>query len=804
MIKRLLVVVCTLIMFFGLLPVSAQKIDSLMADFAENYPNQKIHVHFDKDIFRAGETMWFKGYIFSGIGQSTKSTNFYAELLDKNGVVVQRKTYPIFESCAPGNFDLSETFPAGKYLFRSYTTWMLNFDTSFIYEKVITVINSKGIADNVKQQPSPATYSLQFFPEGGDLVNTLESVVAFKATDNAGIPLNVNGRIVNSKGKGVATFKSVHDGMGRFELTPEGGETYTAIWKNPEAKEERTVLPVAKNGGVVLKINPARDKKFFVINRTAEVGENLKQLNVVAQFAQQMVYKARVPLDNLMNSGFIPTNDFPSGVMQVTVFTKNWEPLAERIVMINNDDYSFNVSISAPLVDMNKRAKNEIQVHMDDSLFANMSIAITDADVVAGNYSDNIISRMLLTGDIRGYVHNPAYYFSNITDSVTNNLDLVMLTHGWRKYNWNEVLTGVKPELKFPAESYLSISAKAFGTSNKNEIKEDEMLMAIITSKDSSKQFLQLPYVGNNEFAIKNLIFFDSVYAHYSFIKNKSLDRKASVAFNNSLYTGSKRISLRAPIYADGTDTATLNRNLFLARQISKFGSSWKAEGNVLEAVTVRTKVKSRLEELNERYTSGFFKDDNGFSFDFTDDKNTYPTDIFTFLQGRVPGLQISNSAGNVSVQWRNSPTSFYLNEMNVEAQTIQGINVMDIALVKVYRPPFFGSFGGGAGGAIAIYTKRGGDAQSTPGPGLNKAVIKGYSMAKQFYSPDYSTRAASTDVVADYRSTLYWNPLILTDASQKKIRVPFFNNDVTKAFRVVLEGVNEEGKLIRIEKVFQ
>jgi hypothetical protein len=114
------------------------------------------------------------------------------------------------------------------------------------------------------------------------------------------------------------------------------------------------------------------------------------------------------------------------------------------------------------------------------------------------------------------------------------------------------------------------------------------------------------------------------------------------------------------------------------------------------------------------------------------------------------------------------------------------------------------GSFGGGAGGAIAVYTKKGSDVKPTPGKGLAKTIVTGYSAAKEFYSPDYKDLSASADVAADYRSTLYWNPAILTDSTRKKVRVEFYNNDITKAYRVVLEGVNEVGKMVRIEKVIQ
>src|SRR5205085_6472878 len=139
----------------------------------------------------------------------------------------------------------------------------------------------------------------------------------------------------------------------------------------------------------------------------------------------------------------------PSGVLQVTVFSDTWEPIAERIMMINNSNYQFDAKVNTPELNTNFRAKNTIEIQVDDTLLSNLSLSVTDAAIGRQTFGDNIISRILLTGDIRGYVHNPGYYFANNADSTANNLDLVMLTHGWRRYNWANLVKGKKPVLKY-------------------------------------------------------------------------------------------------------------------------------------------------------------------------------------------------------------------------------------------------------------------------------------------------------------------------------------------------------------------
>jgi hypothetical protein len=309
---------------------------------------------------------------------------------------------------------------------------------------------------------------------------------------------------------------------------------------------------------------------------------------------------------------------------------------------------------------------------------------------------------------------------------------------------------------------------------------------------------------GIDKFTLPGITFYDTATIYYQFSKDKKAEKEMSLAFSNNFYKGVKSISLvDRPVRLD-VDTTGLARTKFLADKLYQLGSKFDPAGNVLQTVTVRTKVKSRLQELDDKYASGLFKGSDGYFFDLTTGNAPGAFDIFSYLQGKVAGLQITGSGPNTSLTWRGSQTSLFLNEMPSDPSMISTININEIAYIKVLRPPFLGSFGGGAGGAVAIYTKKGGDIKQTPGKGLNKSIVTGYSSPKEFYSPNYKDLSASSEVAADYRSTLFWKPVILTDGSRQKVRVEFYNNDITKAFRVVLEGVNEIGKMIRIEKVIQ
>ena len=173
---------------------------------------------------------------------------------------------------------------------------------------------------------------------------------------------------------------------------------------------------------------------------------------------------------------------------------------------------------------------------------------------------------------------------------------------------------------------------------------------------------------------------------------------------------------------------------------------------------------------------------------------------VLQYLQGKVAGLQVNLAGGTPGLTWRGGTPSVFLDESPTQIETIQSIPMSDVAMVKVFRPPFLGAFGGGAAGAIAVYYKKGA-ARNNNVKGLDHLTIRGYTPVKQFYSPDYPTDLANTD--PDLRTTLYWNPYVVTDKIHRRIYLTFYNNDVSKKFRVIIEGCNEHGKLTRVEKVF-
>ncbi len=779
---------------------SAQNLEATLQTYSEKYAPEKAHLHYDKPAYAPGETVWFKAYLLEGLLPAAKSKTLYVDWLDDKGAVLHRSVSPLIEGTTNGQFDVPENYK-GRYIsVRAYTRWMLNFDTAFFYNKNLPILSGSA-APATKPAVVP---TLQFFAEGGDVVAGVVNKIAFKATDQWGTPVAVKGMVQTTGGTKVDSFRAVHNGMGFLYLQPQPGVSYVAKWKDAKGIVQTTPLPAVKEEGVVMQLSAIGSRRQFTISRTEGVPDRLKKLHLVGTLHQQMVFKADIDLSaSSSKKGVIPIENLPSGIVTITLFDDDWSPMAERITFVNNNDYSFAADMQVNHWGLNKRARNEIQINVPEDIGANLSISVTDA-AIAGDSSSNILSQLLLSGDLKGYIHQPAHYFKNNHDTTAQQLDLVMLTNGWRRFKWGDAIAGKLPQMAHPRDtSYLALSGKVYGFAPAQLAGGTASIVMFVKQKDSASKMIMSPLESNGTFNEPDMVFFDSVSVYYMLQPSKTL-KGGEVRFMEDRLPvpDYKKFARYFTPYNPLTDTTGNYQHYLLAMEKLKATDLMKEK--MLENVTVRAKTKTPLEVLDEKYASGLFRFGDGYQFDLVNDRmaGSY-MNIFQYLQGKVAGLQINTSGANVSLSWRQSTPQLYLDEMPTDVSMISSIPVQDVAYVKVMRPPFMGAVGGGAGGAIAIYTRRGNDVASEPGKGLSTHVINGYTPVKEFYAPNYSTFDRRNEQ-RDGRTTLYWNPMVLTTPNKKSVTLVFYNNDVTNAFRVVIEGMTRDGRLVHIEQLME
>lgn len=783
--------------------LKAQSPENTINLYGLNYPQEKLYIQFDKEGYFPGETIWFKSYVFEDNLPSTRSTNFYIALYDSSGKQIGQSLTPVIDAASDGHFVLPDTIAGSQITCRAYTAWMLNFDTVHLYKRSIRILGNDTQAA-IAETP----VQLRFFPEGGDMVSGEKNTIAFKAAYATGFPYDVSLKIVNkTSGETLVETKSVHNGMGRFDLDLEEGATYYAAWTDEKGNSRRTDLPAARSSGIVLKVAQQGGKLFYnLVNRSGS-----DSLHLLAYMFQKVIYKSELaPPPGQPLTGSIPLTGFPSGILQLTVFDRNWMPVAERVAFVDNGNYRKVPELNTTGIRLQKRAKNKIVIEMPDGVKANMAISVTDADINYPIAFHNIVSDMLLTADIRGYVHNPAYYFSGNAPAATlkDNLDLVMLTNGWRRYNWVNMRAGKMPEIKFPQDNYLTIYGKV-DPSVLSKMPEGETVNMMVKHKDSSMRVYTVkPEQGDNLVA-RGLVFYDTARVFYSFNKEKSNNAKMIFSPNNNTLTIAENLSLNGMLFEPDTVAPRKDNQQKLFSYYAGITSA-REEGKakLLGNVTVKSTRNSwktdPMVKMDERYASGMFSGGaNSFSLDVLHDSYAdFAPSILNYLQGKIPGLLLRNNGiGKApTIQYIGKDVLIYLDEHELETDQLETIQVSHLAYIKMIGSS---AMAGGLNPVLALYYKKHDDQgykrQSLSDIGFVK--VAGYSPVKEFYSPDY---AEGDNKGMDARSTLYWQPYIITEGKNRKETIQFYNNDLTTRFRIIVEGFNEDGKFIHIEKLVE
>jgi hypothetical protein len=800
---KALSVFCILMFYFFVQTVRSQTVPNTINLYGDNFPAEKIYIHFDKERYLPGETVWFKAYVFEENLPSLRSTNFYAALYDDNGKMVQQKVYPIFNATTDGFFQLPDTLHSSKFTFRAFTKWMLNFDTAFLYT------HSIGIRTDVPATaPAVSRVSLNFFPEGGQLIEGITNTVAFKANYNDGLPFPVSGSIKKEgTDAAAASINDLHNGMGKFSLSPVAGERYYAEWTDQNGVKQRTDLPAVKTAGISLRLlNQGNQLAYMVVNKTQS-----DTVRLVAYMYQRVIYKANLPVKmNGQFSGYIPLGDFPAGVVQVTAFDNNWQPLAERICFSNNANATATATVTVKEHSTAKRGKNIIEIEVPDTVLTNMSMSVTDAEINKEPVGNTIFAGMLLNGDIRGAVYDAAYYFRKNDAATREHMDLVMLTHGWRKYNWDDMAAGKMPQVKYPADNYLTVYAQV-NSAVLDRLAKDEQVTLMIKSQDSTTDMHFLQPDSKGMMKKEGLIFYDTAKVYVSFNKNKSLNRQMGIAgYNYTMPQPSFIRPVNSPGRSDTVNTAVADA-LAMYKYYNKGNNT--PEGKTLLDVSVSNKRNWRnnpMQKMEERYVSGMFRGGaNAASFDVMNDESAQNQfDIYSYLAYRTPGLRVVNSnkmgAGKSflvrSIADEMEPMIF-IDEHVADNDQLQNIPITSIAYVKVIYT-YFGAKNDNEqfGPAVVVYLKKGRDLDEKPSENdLVMVKVPGYAPIKEFYSPDYATLPKTTGT--DARTTLYWQPYIVTSKANHKVPVTFYNNDFSSKLRIVIEGINDDGKLVHIEK---
>ncbi|MBK8951948.1 MAG: hypothetical protein IPM85_06190 [Chitinophagaceae bacterium] len=790
-------------LFFSMhaINLSAQNVDTSLNMLMTNYPPEKVYVHYDKQgAYLAGETIWFKAYIYSNGKPGTISNNFYLQLYNAGGEIVISKQYPVAGSVVKGNIDIPDTLKQGHYLIRAFTPYMLNFEESFLYKKnvLITGKPNHGNADK-----KPEQLSLSFFPESGYLVDGILTVCGFKATDASGNPKEITGIIKTDDGTVIASFKSYHDGIGRIPFKPIAGKKYSAEVETAAGKRTYP-LPEVLSSGINLKVLDEKGGKKFQLSRNEKGTTNFDVIKLVVDINNSIIYETEVAFEDYPSIvGHLITDSLPSGILHFTVFDKTGKPIAERLAFVDNKEYRYTGDIVATIKSFEKKAENNLEITFPDNAQRSCSVSIVDLGSDNNESLENIWSSLLLTSDIKGYVYNPAWYFTNKSDSVKLAIDNLMLTQGWSRYSWAKILANDFPALKYKDNYYLSFSGQ-LTDGNKTPV-DGGNLNLLIEPADSVSQVYNITIDEHGRFTIDSVIFNGKSKIFYAYSDKKGRTRQVHLQLDENILASLQKIAIK--YYSEFPDTETgINSQLADIRKKELERNADKVKE--LENVDVRSTInKKPIDAVNEKYTTGVFKSMGKETIDnINEPANDKAMNAVDFIKNRIQQLELSSGGfvnrKNMSLMsGQKWAVGIFINEQPATIMQLRVLRADDIALVKFYEAGFVGVGSGSPGGALAVYTKER-KTENNPEK-LDFFEFTGYSMTKEFFNPDYSS-VDPEKAKPDYRTTLYWNPNVFTETGSSSFKFKFYNNDFSKKFRVIMEGFDAQGRLIHSEHIIE
>jgi hypothetical protein len=783
-------------------------VTSKLSSYNANHSVEKAYLQFDKPYYAVGDTIYFKAYLTLGAQHklSALSGILYADLIDPNNKIARSIKLQVLAGTAHGDFALPDTLTKGNYRVRAYTNWMRNNGPDSFFERVIPVgiasakrIPESGESIAVKPAKKGALNKadVQFLPEGGTLVAGNYSTVAFKAVAPNGLGLAVNGTLKDNEGKEITTFASAHLGMGAFSFVPQADKIYTASITYADGLTQAIDLPKAVNNGYTINVNNTNPDTISL--RIAAGFESPQdKLNIIAQSVGVVYYAAESGPFNKFFTAVIPKSKFPTGVVQFTLFSQNGEPLNERLVFINNDN-QLKLDVKAQET-YNTRRKVNIEINAGDKdkkpVTGSFSVAVTDETAVpVDEQNENtILTNLLLTSDLKGTVEQPNYYFTNRTEKTQADLDLLMLTQGYRQFTWKQVLDDKPSQLVYQPEKLLQISGRVVKWSK-------PAAGAKVSLVSNRAGFFMIDTVSGKDgrFAFTDLAFADST----KFVVQSKV-RKGQSAITLELDT---LLVPGPPVIAtafnnNSDNSAMAGMSAYLANQRQFYDEQQKYGINKHEILLKEVKIKSKKDFV--KHSENMNGPGNADQVVTADDLKELVGATLSFrLKSKLHGLVGFNKRG---VPYSARPIDPMPGPMlivvdggyldydqfnNLDPDRIQSIEV----LVSPNYATIYGTKGGS--GVLVITTKRGPDyTYDRFTPGVVTIRPKGFYKAREFYSPQYDNPKTNTRV-GDYRSTICWKPDLITDKNGKA-SFSYFNSDNKGTYRVVIEGIDTDGNLGR------
>ena len=810
-------------------------------NFNKVVPQEKVYLHFDNMGYFENETLWFKAYVtrtYDG-HLSDLSKVLYVELLNPRGDVLQTLKYPIDSlGMSHGEMKLDTIMGAGLYEVRAYTRYMTNWGTNAVFSRVIPVwkkpkqegdysdltitpipyhervsnrrdpletLYVQAVAEEIYTDRLAKTISVQFYPEGGDLIVGKKCRVAMLAVDDNGNPYEGQGFVMNAAGDVLVNVQTDTLGRGLFELVPDTGK-FTFQMRNMKKSERKNMqyfdLPQAKEEGCALSVDAVSEQMLATLQCTRGVCGNLLGYvlmhngNIIRCDTMKAAPLIEIELDR---------EAMPGGVNQMTVFDSRGRIMAERLFFIYpKPDKADSIRVVAKTQKLKPCGKVEMELQTRPN--ANLSFSAIDAHTMTNGKQGNMKTWMLLSSEVRGYINNVDYYFEADDAKHRKDADLLMLTQGWRRYDWRLMSERYTFRKAQPIEDQFYLNGQLKEYRKRNPVSNVHLYVSLYNQQGQS-------LIGNattdaeGNYAFK-MPFMDGEWK-MNIYTTRDIQKKDKVKEKRkTYYVGIDRQFSPTPRYLTPLETTILHPlapNAFVKKPFEELDEEDEfipitQKNHVLQNVTVKAKRKRyftnddwrwKNEAYGKQYATIYYNADRELdnildrgepvprTVDFIWDKLCADLDKYgyeeNYIKGRDVAFVVDNNEGGGYSDWLNYVKSIYIVFNERMSPTLGMWKIIDSPRHNII---------------VYLYTHRLFSTESQKG--LRHTYFQGFNKASTFKTEDYNV----IPPMADFRRTIWWQPDITTDA-QGKAKVEFFNNSTCEEMYISVEWMTLDGKIL-------
>lgn len=636
-------------------------------------------------------------------------------------------------------------------------------------------------------------YSVTFFPEGGDLIPVPNQVVAFKAQGSNGYSLPVSGKVMKQSGEQVAEFTTMCDGMGAFNLSAAEGDRFYAEVVSQDGIQKRFDLPAVKPAGIKLVAKRTNGGIAYQVLKADNVPWP-DTLYVVAHVRGLLRYMQVVNAE--LNSDFVKDEYLRDGIAHLILLNKEGKALSERLVFVKRAQQpELDLIADLPAYGLRERVKLSLQGkdYNGTPLSGDFAISVTDRELVPyDSLGGTIVSDLWLTSDLKGFVENPGRYFLPSNKRASAELNLVMLTHGWRRFNCSDFTQLPDTSFRYYVEQGLNFTGRV------KPLSGSPAGMKVVGMAPSKGIMLMAETDSKGMFVMQGQDYPDSTKFT---IRSRSARSDLPVTITMDPPDVFPAENNKIP-YPDGVAIAELTEEALNAARDRYFAGGGIQIRN-LEGVTVSAKKNQRKpSDPNYLYTK---LSDRNYGEEFLEDRRHMTAwDIFQ----QLPGVTLSS--GGDYLEFSSAPNKMPLLIINdvtyTDAQdysmlqTYVGDEIERIDIVKNNAAALATMGARGANGAFVL-TVRDVDKFEARDPENSVSFTpRGYNSSIEFYSPVYSTPTLKARSEPDLRTTIYWNPKISTDEAGTA-QLEYYTNDRPNAQRIIIEGITTDGRPVRLVK---